>query len=154
MKNALVNKFLKKGGNSAGNSGLTKGNIPKGALGFVGWGGVDAAMNMHAGDDVGTALVKGAATGMLWTAAPGPMWAVTGATLGRDAYVGYQNWKKGKQEWWQKQHAPNFGGNYQDSRRAMTMRQAAVQQIQGSKLNARSALGGEARILSEGRFRG
>jgi hypothetical protein len=40
------------------------------------------------------------------------------------------------------------GGNYMDTQRALTMRQAAVQAIQGSKLNARSALGGEARILA------
>lgn len=40
------------------------------------------------------------------------------------------------------------GGNYMDTNAALTMRQAAVQQIQGNKLNARSALGGEARILS------
>lgn len=41
-----------------------------------------------------------------------------------------------------------IGGNYMDTQRAQTMRQAAVQQIQGNKLNARSALGGEARIFS------
>lgn len=41
-----------------------------------------------------------------------------------------------------------LGGNYMDTQRAQTMRQAAVQQIQGNKLNARSALGGEARIFS------
>src|SRR5574344_264027 len=40
------------------------------------------------------------------------------------------------------------GGNYMDTNAALTMRQAAIQQIQGNKLNARSALGGEARILS------
>ncbi|MFS1019755.1 MULTISPECIES: hypothetical protein [Enterococcus] len=40
------------------------------------------------------------------------------------------------------------GGGYVDTQQAQTMRQAAVQQIQGNKLNARSALGGEARLLS------
>lgn len=40
------------------------------------------------------------------------------------------------------------GGNYLDTNQAATMRQAAVQQIQGNKLNARSSLGGEARIFS------
>lgn len=41
-----------------------------------------------------------------------------------------------------------IGGNYVDTQQAQTMRQAALQQIQGNKLNARSALGGEARIFS------
>lgn len=41
--------------------------------------------------------------------------------------------------------------NFMDTNRALTMRQAAVQQIQGNKLNARSALGGEARIFA-GRY--
>lgn len=41
-----------------------------------------------------------------------------------------------------------IGGGYVDSQHAVTMRQAAVQQIQGNKLNARSALGGEARLFS------
>lgn len=42
----------------------------------------------------------------------------------------------------------SVGGNYLDTNQAATMRQAAVQQIQGNKLNARSSLGGEARIFS------
>lgn len=40
------------------------------------------------------------------------------------------------------------GGGYRDTYQAQTMRQAAVQQIQGNKLNARSALGGEARLFA------
>jgi hypothetical protein len=39
-----------------------------------------------------------------------------------------------------------------DTQRAQTMRQAAVQAIQGSKLNARSALGGEAQIFANNPF--
>ena len=39
-------------------------------------------------------------------------------------------------------------GDFVDTRGAQTMRQATVQAIQGSKMNARSALGGEAKILS------
>lgn len=42
------------------------------------------------------------------------------------------------------------GGNFMDTDQAQTMRQAAVQQIQANKMNARSALGGEARIFSGG----
>jgi hypothetical protein len=36
---------------------------------------------------------------------------------------------------------------YQDTQQAATMRQAAIQAIQGSKLNARNALGGEAAMM-------
>lgn len=40
---------------------------------------------------------------------------------------------------------PTF--SYTDTQQAATMRQAAVQAIQGSKLNARNALGGEASLM-------
>lgn len=45
-------------------------------------------------------------------------------------------------------HQVAIGGGYVDTQQAQTMRQAALQQIQGNKMNARSALGGEARIFS------
>jgi hypothetical protein len=41
----------------------------------------------------------------------------------------------------------NFGGNYQDTQQAYTMRQRAVQAMQQSRMNARSVLGSEARTL-------
>lgn len=53
-----------------------------------------------------------------------------------------------------RQYSQSVGGGYIDTNQALTMRQAAVQQIQGNKLNARSALGGEARIFSNRRFTG
>lgn len=146
---SVVSRFLKKGSNALGAKGALQGGA-----GFAGWAGLDTYMNMKEGDDFGTAVVKGAATGMLWTVAPGPMWAATLAPAVRDGVIAYNNWHKGKSDWWQQQHLPNFGGQYQDTQRAMTMRQAAVQQIQGSKLNARSALGGEAKLLGQNMFRG
>ncbi len=118
-------------------------------LGFGIGMGVDTYMNIKSGDDVGTALVKGAFSGMLWTTMPGIMAATQVAQIAPAAFTGYQNWKNQKKQWWNTQFMPNFGGNYQDTQRALTMRQAAIQAIQGSKLNARSALGGEARLLSE-----
>lgn len=39
----------------------------------------------------------------------------------------------------------NFGGNFQDSNNAYTMRQRGIQAIQNNGLNARSVLGSEAR---------
>jgi hypothetical protein len=149
---SLASKFLNRGSNALGAKGGTSAAL-KGGLGFAGFAGFDTYLNMKEGDDFGTAAVKGAATGMLWTVAPGPMWAATLAPLARDGAIAAAQWHKGKQDWWSQQHLPNFGGQYMDTQRAMTMRQAAVQQIQGSKLNARSALGGEAKLLGQNMFR-
>jgi len=49
-----------------------------------------------------------------------------------------------------RQDKNNFNWNFVDTEQAYTMRQAAVQAIQASKLNARSALGGEARLMHLG----
>ena len=60
-----------------------------------------------------------------------------------------QEFKHQKEQWWKAQYATsNVVGDFVDTRGAQTMRQATVQAIQGSKMNARSALGGEAKILS------
>lgn len=45
-----------------------------------------------------------------------------------------------------------IGRGFSDTEAAQTMRQAATQQIQSNKMNARSALGGEARIFSNKNF--
>ncbi|MDK2600728.1 hypothetical protein QO179_24850 [Bacillus stercoris] len=136
-------------GNAAGQQSLRSGSkfLTKGTLGF---GALDTAMNMAGGDDFGTALGKGAASAALWYTAPGMMWAYTAATTVPQAVgAGYQ-WYRQQKDWWNSAHLQGtVGGNYQDTQRALTMRQAAVEAIQGSKLNARSALGGEARILNQ-----
>lgn len=120
---------------------LTKGNI--------GFGVVDAGMNMAAGDDAGTAIGKAAVSTALWFTAPGIMTAHMAATMAPMAAAGVYNWNRQAKTNWQNAHLQGqVGGMYQDTQRAMTMRQAAVQAIQGSKMNARSALGGEARILN------
>lgn len=64
------------------------------------------------------------------------------------AYNGFR--EKGAQKVWNMHNPGNtVGGGYNPvNARANTMRQVAVEQIQGNKLNARSALGGEARIYS------
>lgn len=121
---------------------LTKGNI--------GFGVLDAGMNMAAGDDAGTAMLKAGVSTALWHTMPGIMTAHMAATTVPTAVAAYTNWKKKSLENWNRQHLQGtVGGNYQDTQRAMTMRQAAVEAIQGSKMNARSALGGEARILNQ-----
>jgi len=117
---------------------------------ITGFTAFDAWMNVQNGDDIGTAAVKAGTNQILWSMAPVPMGIATfGAPLAQGAYqAGVFHYRK--QQWWNKQFHPNgeVGGNYMDSQRALTMRQAAVQAIQGSKLNARSSLGGEARIMS------
>jgi hypothetical protein len=120
-----------------------------GGRAFAGGFAIDTFLNMKSGDDFGTAAVKGAFTGMLWHTMPGIMTAASVAQIAPAAINGVASWKRQKEAWWNQQFLPNFGGNYRDTQRALTMRQSAVQAIQGSKLNARSALGGEAKLLSQ-----
>lgn len=146
--------FQEKMPNVKGASATSKAikNVGIGGVGI--WAGIDTVMNMKAGDDFGTAALKGIGSGMLWATMPGIMTAHMVATSAPAVINSVNQYKRQKESWWYKQHLPNFGGSYQDTRRAQTMRQAAVEAIQGSKLNARSALGGEARILSQSMYRG
>lgn len=126
-----------------GNSMFTKGNITFGALDF--------GMNMASGDSATNAALKAGATTALWYTAPGIMGAYTAASIAPAAISAGANWHRQRVNAFHSSFARGtVGGNYQDTQRAATMRQAAVEAIQGSKLNARSALGGEARILSTG----
>lgn len=129
---------------------------PPATFGPMGWAftGIDTVMNMKQGDSFGTAAFKGVASGMLWTTMPGIMTAHMLATSAPGVVSAVNQYKRQKELWWNQAHRGNFGGNYVDTRRAQTMRQAALEAIQGSKLNARSALGGEARILNQNMYRG
>lgn len=97
-----------------------------------------------------TALRKGVVDSALWTVAPGIM---TGLMVGSAGFAGAkaliggaeQKYHKNRQMY-DKMNRP-FQNSWQDTERSYTMRQAAVQAIQGSKLNARSAIGGEARLM-------
>lgn len=117
-----------------------------GPIGF----GIDLVSNVAAGDNLGTSVMKAGVTGVLSATAPMLFGTISLAPLARDLGIGYYNFRREKQAFWNKQFAYSnvVGGNYMDTQRAQTMRQAAVQSIQASKLNARSALGSEARILS------
>ena len=112
--------------------------------------GADLISNVAAGDNLGTAAVKATATGILGAAAPTLFMTAMAAPAARDLGLWAFNFQREKQTYWNKQFTYNniIGGNYVDTQRAQTMRQAAIQSIQGSKLNARSALGSEARILN------
>lgn len=138
--------------------GATSGARAKfGGIGVMGvaFAGMDTMANLKSGDDLGTAGVKAAASAILWTAAPWTMGITTAAAAIPGAVSAGVQWQKQKKDWWNQQHLQGtVGGNYQDTQRAFTMRQAAVNQIQASKMNARSALGGEAQILSANYHRG
>ncbi|MEK1829091.1 hypothetical protein AAAC51_08030 [Priestia megaterium] len=110
----------------------------------------DIAMNVAGGDDVGTAAMKTGFSSVLFASNPVLYVGGTLASTGLSAAWGIEKFNYQKKNWWQSQFDYNntVGGNYVDTQRAQTMRQAAVQAIQGSKLNARSALGGEAKILN------
>lgn len=86
----------------------------------------------------------------LWTAIPGIMMGVTAAPavaeLGKAAFQGYIHGGASS-----KFFNPNVGGDYVDTQMNATMRQRGANAIQNSRLNARSALGGEARSLHQGR---
>ncbi|MCU5391988.1 hypothetical protein OCE55_28785 [Bacillus paranthracis] len=111
---------------------------------------IDTAMNLQGGDDLGTSVLKAGVTGALASSNPGLFFLGTSASLVADGYWGLKQFNYQKQQWWNKQYATNnvVGGNYVDTQRVLTMRQASVQAIQGSKMNARSALGGEAKLLN------
>lgn len=111
---------------------------------------LDIYSNVQAGDDVGTALTKAAGQHIYWAMAPTVAAVTTFAPMVGQAAFSAGTFIKNKNQWWDMQFRPNgtVGGNYMDTQRAQTMRQAAVQAIQGSKMNARSALGGEAKIMS------
>ncbi|ONG92331.1 hypothetical protein BKK40_06095 [Bacillus cereus] len=110
----------------------------------------DVYSNVQAGDDIGTAVVKAGTQQIYWTMAPTLAFATTFAPMIGEGAMAAGRFAHSKQQWWNQQFQHNgvVGGNYIDTQRALTMRQASVQAIQGSKMNARSALGGEARILS------
>ena len=100
------------------------------------------------GDSWSTSALKGLTEGAFFAFAPGlaittqiGMPAVKGLTK-----LGFSTDKRIK-DTRTAQMRPGTGFTYRDSRAALTMRQAAVQAIQGSKLNARNALGGEASLM-------
>lgn len=149
--NSLGKRLFKHGADNTAGARSKMSLRTKSALGAA---GLDTVMNMANGDSFGTAAVKGAASGMLWTTAPGIMGAIMVGELAATGISAANQFSRSRKDWWNQQFRPNFGGSYVDSQRALTMRQAAVQAIQGSKMNARSALGGEARILSDAFYRG
>ncbi|MCU5076803.1 hypothetical protein OB985_04265 [Bacillus cereus] len=141
MSLKAVSSVLKSVGSRGGKKLATAGGLAFGA---------DTAMNLYGGDDLGTSVLKAGVTGALAASNPLLFGGITVASMAQEGYWGLQQFNHQKKQWWNAQYATNnrVGGNYVDTQRAQTMRQAAVQAIQGSKMNARSALGGEAKILN------
>ncbi|MGW6384419.1 hypothetical protein [Peribacillus butanolivorans] len=135
-------------GNSTGIQSMNK-PMSKALKGNLTFSAFEVASNLSAGDDAGTAILKAGASSALWATAP---WAMgihlAATTLPQAGAALYQQHRQQVQNWNQQHMQGSLGGTYMDNQRALTMRQAAVEAIQGSKMNARSALGGEAKILS------
>lgn len=101
------------------------------------------------GRSLGASFMRAAATGAAYTIAPEVMYgrdAAKMATSGATAAIQFRR-RKGHELAAENRNA-QIGRGFQDTEQAHTMRQAATQQIQANKMNARSALGGEARIFS------
>ena len=95
-----------------------------------------------------TSLAKGALEGAYFMMAPQlaiatQLVAPMTSAIVRASYNKSRNMTDKRNQ--QLQPGTNF--TYRDSNAAYTMRQASVQAIQGSKLNARNALGGEAALM-------
>lgn len=79
--------------------------------------------------------------------APWLMWGSMGLNLAAGAIGGLNNTVKVNEAKNKMRNDTGMRATYQDTQQAATMRQAAIQAIQGSKLNARNALGGEAAMM-------
>ncbi len=151
---AAVNKPLLA---KAGTLGSSAFHQIGGLTGLVGVGGfyLDYKDARETGSGVTTSAFKAGVSNIAWNMAP---FLAGTAMLAPVAYQGAKaayDWRKQKtQSLFDMKHPTGMvGGNYRDTQQAQTMRQAALQQIQGNKLNARSALGGEARIFSNNYYR-
>lgn len=109
--------------------------------------GMQVHQSMREGDSFGTGVGKAvfnfATDAVLgsWT------WGLLAADVGYGVIQGGYNKIQERKNWMQQNYRVGPQFNYVDTEAAYTMRQAGVQAIQGSKLNARSALGGEARLM-------
>lgn len=101
-------------------------------------------------DSFGEALFKGGLEGLIFEALPGPMLGILGAQLGaalvKGGYQLYDTQYQAHRSNYINMHR-TFNTPFVDTQQALTMRQAGVQAISRSKLNARSAIGGEAALM-------
>lgn len=127
--------------------------LPKGSLmTFATTVGFETLAGTTEGRGLGTALTRGVGMGFV-EAAIGPwaysaLWMASSVPSMAQGYMGWEDRLRSQQR--SRRDPGNMNFSYTDTEAAYTMRQSAVQAIQGSKLNARSALGGEAKLMHRG----
>lgn len=125
--------------------------LPKPRVGAFGVG-ADIAFstitNKMQGRSLGSSILRGGLEGLYFSVAPA-LAATTqiGIPMLNAGIRGAYAKSRALTERHNEQLRPGTNFTYKDSQAAYTMRQAAVQAIQGSKLNARNALGGEASLM-------
>lgn len=129
-------------------------NIGAGRGRWTGMGGVAITTGLRTmthkkrGESLGTSLLKGIGTGAFYAFAPKTLTAAAfTAPMVKGAIQGSFRASRNITDRRRQQTRPGTSFTYRDSNAALTMRQASVQAIQGSKLNARNALGGEASLM-------
>ena len=124
--------------------------LPKGSVAGFGIGAaIETASSLNEGKGIGTSVARGLGTGLLEEVVGfGPFLAINLASSAPALFQAGISWNKKLAGQHMANRDPgNMNFSYQDTQQAYTMRQSAVQAIQGSKMNARSALGGEARLM-------
>lgn len=112
--------------------------------------GINAFFKMREGNNIGTALIKAVPESIAWAIAPGIMGTMLAAQIAPALVQGYMAANSTLRGKYNQNHKAGTQFSYQDTKAALTMRQASVQAIQGSKMNARNALGGEASLMHRG----
>lgn len=146
---ALVQSALSASKSALGTGVKSIASHPGAMIGAAGFA-MDTNYHLKQGTGMGTSLFKAGVENALWATNPALMAGVQLAPLAVQGTIAAHDFRRRRGQEIQdaKYNRGRVGGNYMDTSQAQTMRQAAVQQIQGNKLNARSALGGEARIFA------
>jgi hypothetical protein len=120
-----------------------------GLVGFGANAAIMAGMHKMEGDSLPVAAAKGIGEQLMWEAAGGFGTAIMltqmAGMVGGAAYeIGRTNYNRNVYDY----YTPGrLGGNYIDTQQALTMRQAAIQNLQQSRVNGRLVLGNEASFL-------
>ncbi len=107
-----------------------------------------AMEGLEPAEAIGRGAMYWAATGLLGVAPT--MGLLAGIPLARAAATVLPTSYKRKAENWRSFHQSGYGhvgGGFQDTEHALTMRQAGVRAIHESRMNARSALGTEGKLM-------
>ena len=138
-----ITSAMKKGSKGFGIGGLAMG----GFMAITAY--QDYRSRVNEGESRGSAAVKVVAENALW-AMPGGAAIMTAKMVGdvlpaMSGAIGSAGRNQAARQ--SRAYKANFGGNFQDSQNAYTMRQRGVQAIQNNQMNVRSVLGSEARTF-------